>query len=314
MFHFSHRILFSVSLSFIVIFLLSSLAIANDWELVKPAAGKKITLKIDGKTRNYWRIDRKEPVIINVTGPGQLKIITRMVLPNEKQEDVYSFVLYIDGKRQPLIARATQYSKSVSNAKFKDQRLGESRSVFYKVPAGDHEYKLTLSKDFKEKIYARPFVANGSEKKTNYIAYLPRFFPEEVRISVKEHEYIYYRTNKDKPIELEVIGPTKVKCISRLEYDDSMRGKQNYRIQVTEGDKVIQTDFFNSEISSIASYIDRSDMVIGKGEVFYIEVPEGKHKYSIFTPDPDTSIIFRFYLPEKDLGNIAAQGSSYVQR
>ncbi|NQU04537.1 MAG: hypothetical protein HQ568_00480 [Calditrichaeota bacterium] len=306
----SRFLLFILLLSYLV----STPAIAKDWKLIKPVEGKKISLLIKDKQRSYWKISSEDTLIIKTVGPGELKISTRMVLSSKKKEGVYSFKTYLDGKRQPLTARATEYTKSAVNAKFSKQRLGQSRSIIYQVAEGEHEYKFMLPKDSKKKVYVRPFILTDEKDKTNYIAYLPRSFPEEVRIIVNEREYIYYRSSSDKPIELEVIGPTEVKCVSRLEFDVTMHGNQNYRLQIAEKDSIILTSFFKGEISSTASYIGNSNMVIGKGAVVFFSVPEGKHKYHISTPDQNTSVLFRFYLPEKDLGNVIQQDTSYSQR
>ncbi len=276
---------------------------AGEWKLIKPVSGKKDVLEISGKKRSYWRLDKDNPLVVKAVGPGELKIYTRMELAQKKNEGVYSFITLIDGERQPLTARATEYTKSAENPKQENQRLGESRTILYDIPQGEHEYRFEVSEDSKDVIYARLLVSNQHEVEISYIAYLPRSFPKEVRITVKEREYIYYRSDINEYIELEVIGPTRIKCVSRLEFDHSMRGKKPYRVQVSQNSHIILTDFFNAEISGTASYSEKSDKVLGKGEIFHIDVPEGKHRYRISTPDPDISLIFRFYLPEKDLGN-----------
>ncbi len=276
---------------------------ASEWKLVKPVSGKKDVLEINGKKRSYWRLDKDNPLVVKTVGPGELKVYTRMELKQEQNEGIYGFITLIDGERQPLTARATEYSKSTNNPKQKNQRFGKSRKIFYDIPPGEHKFRFEVSEDSKDVIYARFLVSNQHEEEISYIAYLPRSFPEEVRITVKEREYIYYRSNISEYIELEVIGPTRVKCVSRLEFDHSMRGKKPYRVQVSQNSHVILTDFFNAEISGTATYSEKSDKVLGKGEIFFIDVPEGKHRYQISTPDPDISVIFRFYLPEKDLGN-----------
>ena len=284
--------------------LFSVKSFAADWKPIKPTTGKKVTLEISGKKRSYWKLDQKKTVLIRITGPGELKIITRMELNGDRIEDVYSFITYIDGKKQPLIARATEYSSSVVNPKTNKLRIGKSRTIIYDVADGEHEYRFSLKRDSKNTVYIRPLASNHVVKEDiSYVAYLPRSFPEEVRITVKEREYIYYRCSSESTVELEVIGPTRVKCISRLEFNHSMRGNKPYRMQVLEGSDLILTDFFNAEISGTAEYSQQADMILGKGDTFYIDVPSGKHRYMISTPDSDISVILRFYVPESDLGN-----------
>ena len=278
-------------------------ALADGWKLLQSVDGKRVMLKIKGKRRSYWKLDRDNPIAVRIKGETEIKVYTRMELKEKQKEGIYSFITYIDGKQQPLIARATQYSTSAKIPWRKDHRLGQSRVIYYNVPDGEHEYRFTVQGDSENVIYFRFLVPDQKTEDVSYVAYLPCSFPEEVRITVKEREYIYYRTNISKYIEIEVIGPTKVKCVSRLEFNHTMRGNKPYRVQVAENDKVVLTDFFNAVISGTANYSTKSDKVLGKGDIFFIDVPEGRHRYRISTPDPDISVIFRFYLPEKDLGN-----------
>ena len=279
-------------------------AFATDWKLLKPSKGKKVSLNISGKKRTYWKMDKSNQIVVNITGPSELKMITRMVLPGDEKEGVYSFITHLNDEKLPLTARATQYSMSTKYPKISDQRIGQSRTIILNIAPGENKYTFSLPEDTQNVVYAR-FLAPDIKPKENisYIAFLPRSFSDEVKITVKEHEYIYYRSNAEKPVEIEVIGPSKIKCISRLEIDYKMRGNKPYRIQVVEGDSIVLTDFFTAEISATAEYLEKSEKVIGKGEVLYIDVPEGVHRYSVSTPDPDQNVIFRFYIPEKDLGN-----------
>ena len=77
-------------LSFFLCSLFFTQAVADDWELIKPVSGNKINLEVDGKKRSYWKIDHKRPVVIKVTGPGELKVLTRMVMPDNQKEGIYS--------------------------------------------------------------------------------------------------------------------------------------------------------------------------------------------------------------------------------
>jgi len=291
-------------LIWILVVWFASVASAGNWMLVDSVDGKKVTLKVSDKKRIYYQLDKDNPIVVKIADQSELKLITRMVLPNMEKEGIYSFVTRLDGEKLPLTARATEYIKSTKNPKKKKQRIGQSRTIIFDVPPSEHEYSFSVSKESRNKtIYIRFLVPNHDKKDITYIAYLPRTLSEEVRIIVKEREYIYYRSTTTQPIELDVIGPTRVKCISRLEIDHSMRGSKPYRVQVTEGNEVIMTNFFNAQISGTTTYAEKSDMVLGRGETLFIDVPQGGHRYQISTPDQDISVIFRFYLPEKDLGN-----------
>jgi len=305
----STRIVLSICLTGLVGISTVDNAAAGDWQLVKPKSCKTVMLKIKGKDRTYWKLTQEKPVVLKTVGPGELKVITRAVIPGDKGEQIYDFITYRDEKRYRT-ARATAVSSIAKNPGREKERLGESRSVVFNIPEGEHRFRFTLPKGSKHTVYARFLVSNGKTEDVTYVAYLPRSYTEEVRIAVKEREYIYYRCQVDHPVELEVIGPTRIKGIARLEFDHSMRGDRPYRLQVSEGDKVVQTYPFTARISGTATYTKSFNKILGKGDTFYIDVPPGKHRYRITTPDSGINVLLRFYLPQSDLGNETDTGVS----
>ena len=259
-------------------------------------------MKVNGKNRLYWNLSRKNPVLLNVVGPASLKMMTRAILSGDKEEVLFGVIPYIDGKRQRTIGRATSDAKSVLNPQKPEERIGNGRTLVFQVPEGAHEYKFLPSRENAGKVYARFLLAEQIDPDTKYIAYLPRSFPAEIPITIKEREYLYYRCWDDSPVELEVIGPTQIKGIARFEFDHTMRGDKPFRIQVSENGKIIMTRPFTAEISATAAYNEPSDKLIGKGETFFINVPPGRHRYQITTPEKGTTVLLRFYLPQKALG------------
>ncbi|MDP8228545.1 MAG: hypothetical protein P9M15_03735 [Candidatus Electryoneaceae bacterium] len=280
-----------------------ALADSNEWQFVKPYKGKKVTLDIGENQRSYWQLDKKKSVSIKVIGPAELKVITRAVIPEGDSEVVFGFVIIRDGEVRNLIGRATSIARSVTRTSRSDEQIGESRVVIFNVPEGEHQYSLRLPKKTDVGVYVRLFTLQEAPPEVPYIAYLPRTFPEETSIAVREREYIYYRVQEGQSVEIEVIGPTRIKGISRLEFDHSMRGDKPYRIQIKERNRIISTKPFTGAISGTASYIETTDKLVGKGDTFYINVPAGRHRYEVTTPDNGMAVLLRFYLPQCDLGN-----------
>lgn len=282
-------------------------ATARKWKEVTPEDAKAVTIQTKKSAPQYYSLDGKRPLAVKVTGPGAFRVYSRAVLPDAKKEGIYGIVVLRDGEKRYLISRTAKHStaKVVGSEKV---RVGVPKSVTLKVPAGEHEFQVTTPHDAKRPVYVRFLLAERAKKKAtgekiNYIAYLPRKFGEEVRIVVKEQEYIYYRATVSSPVELEVIGPTRIKGVSRLEFDHTMHGDKPYRVQASENSNVIQTSPFTGKISGTATYSKPTEKVIGQGDTFFINVPEGKHRYIVTTPDKGSSVLLRFYLPEKALGN-----------
>lgn len=276
---------------------------ATKWNLVKPSSGKHLKLNIAGQERSYWELQLEKPLTIEVEGPVELKVYTRSALPKKQSDVLYGFVSVIDDGKRYFIGRGSSYEKGISNPKKSSQRIAESRSVILDVPAGTHKYEFTLPEQAQAPVYARFLIPDGKDVNPSYIAYLPRKYLQEVQLEIKERQYIYYRADSENAVELEVIGPTRIRGLARLEFDHSIRGDKHFRIQVRENKKVISTNPMIAKVSGTATYTVTTDKVTARGENFYIDVPEGKHVYEVLTPDPGISILFRFYLPQKDLGN-----------
>lgn len=306
---------FLTLIAFLLIFGNFSDVFASGWDVVKPTVGKQVKLQISEKTRRYYELSQTDTTFVEVEGPTTLNILTRAVLYGKKRDVLYGMIVYRDGGDRSFIGRGSSVANAVSTLKKSDQRIAESRSVHFKVPAGKHVYSIILPKEVDKPVYARFLVPEVKKTESNYIAFLPRTFSEEVRLDIREQEYIYYRATSDSPVELDVIGTTRIRGVARLEFDHSIRGDQPYRIQISENNSIISTIPITAKISGTASYVDPGTKVPSRGENFYINVPSGVHKYKISIPDPGISVLFRFYIPQKDLKNsVTPKNTSHTGR
>jgi hypothetical protein len=88
-----------------------------------------------------------------------------------------------------------------------------------------------------------------------------------------------------------------------MEYDNTMRGDQNFQFQVLEGDQVVETYSVSTVLSDVARYIQPTMTLVSRGEKVYFDVPEGSHSYRIKLLDGDRTALIKFLIPVKDLGN-----------
>jgi len=292
----------------------AALGSPKTWSSLTPSNGTPVTIESKKSKQDYYAFSKSTPSTVKVTGPGRLRVVTRAVLPGKKKEGIYGFVVIRDGEDRQLLSKTTKKA-GAKLLSAPSTRLGKPKSVTLKVPAGDHEYQVSLPNDAKHDCFVRfQFTESKGKKKakdkTEYVAYLPRKFAEEVKIQVKEQEFICYRASSDKPVELEVNGPTNLKVVARLEFDHTMRGDKPFRVQVMEDNNIVQTNPFNGKISATAAYSKPSDKVIGRGNSFFVAVPEGKHRYLVTTPDKGNTVLLRFYMPQKDLGIESKSGKT----
>jgi hypothetical protein len=81
-----------------------------------------------------------------------------------------------------------------------------------------------------------------------------------------------------------------------------MKGRIQYRVQVKENNKVINTYQLSSRRSEVTVYEDDNTLIPGKGCEFVIEVPKGNHTYEILSLDQDkNTVLGRLLIPKKDV-------------
>jgi len=106
----------------------------------------------------------------------------------------------------------------------------------------------------------------------------------------------------EKPLKVDIIGPTELRVLTRTENHFQMKGRINYRVQVKENGSVINTYQLYSKVSEVAVYKDEKDLIPGVACEFVIYVPKGNHVYEIVPLDKDKSTLLgRLLIPVKDV-------------
>lgn len=268
---------------------------------------KKVTTLVSEKSRSYYSLDHEQASVVILRGPGVLRVMTRSrFVSGEKSKSLdYKINYAIDGGEWQSVELNGEKS---GNAHYKNTALGIPGDMVdfeIELDRGDHTIEFLLN-DNKIAVAARYKLIPKKAKKLDWIAYCPLQPSEPVDLISRESSVSYYRFSMDKPIKIEVNGPTQVRVLTRIENHYHMKGRILYRLQVTENNEVINTYQLSSVRSEIAVYKDHKDLIPGKAREFVIQVPKGKHTYEIQPLDKDKSTVLgRFLLPRKDvkLGN-----------
>lgn len=280
---------------------------------INPAAGtkvlkpnnfdKKVTVIISGKEKSYYSLSSKHSSIINAKGPGRLKIITRPAFTSDKIISLnYSVYYRING--QEKINENFRNVKKSSDAKFKnavDGFAGNAGEIIINLERGVHTIEI-WSTGTKTAVYARYLFTSVKEKKIDWVPLSPLRPNEPVNLVTNENVVTYYRFNEDKPLKVRINGPTVLRILSRVENHYYMKGRINYRLQVSEDGKLKNTYLLNSIRSDVTTYKKKCGSVPGKAKEIIINVPEGKHIYKIIPLDKDkSSVLARILFPKKDV-------------
>jgi len=271
---------------------------------LKPANSQKtVAIKIADKTRNYYALGSDKACTITLQGPGKLKVNTRAQIPAGTASIAGYEVLYtIDGGVQKRAAMsAVKFSDKAAYADASLGVPGQLKSIEITLGRGNHSIEFKL-KDNKTNVAARYVFTPTRGKKMDWIAYSPMPPSEPVDLISREATVGYYRFSMEKPLKVEINGPSELRVLTRIENHFQMKGRIHYRLQVKEDGTVINTYQLSSNRSETTVYKENKAMIPGKACEFVIGVPKGRHTYIIAPMDQDKSTLLgRLLIPKKDV-------------
>ena len=297
----------NIFLSFLILVLMVSNLLgqtSTKSRYVKPTVyQKRVTTIVSEKTRYYYSLNNTTPSTINIQGPGKLRIITRgRFVSGEGKKIEYKVLYNIDGSSENIIefsgversSKATYLVGSLGSP-------GQLQDFEIDLGRGNHTIEFYLDES-SIPVATRYLMIPSKKKKQDWIAFSPKLPSEPVDLITRESTVNYYRFSNHNPLKVDIVGPTELRVLTRIENHYQMKGRIHYRIQVKEENNVINTYQLSSRRSEITSYKNDNELIPGKACEFVINVPSGQHTYEISPLDKDkNSLLGRFLLPEKDI-------------
>ena len=264
---------------------------------------KKVNTIVSDKSRNYYSLNNEKSSIINIQGPGKLRVITRgRFIPGESDKISYKIKYAIDGGEQKVV-KISDVRRS-DEAIYLNETLGVPgylKDFEIELGRGYHNIEFKLMND-NIPVAARYNFLPTKAKKQEWIAFCPLRPSEPVDLISRESTVNYYRFSMEKPLKVEINGPTELRVLTRIENHYQMKGRIHYRVQVKENNNVKSTYQLSSRRSEVAVYKDHTELIPGKACEFVIDVPKGRHVFEISPLDKDKSTLLgRFLLPKKDV-------------
>jgi hypothetical protein len=265
-------------------------------------ASEKFFVIKSGKAKIYYVIPQKDASIISVKGPGKLSIGTRARFNNGSTQYDYTIYYTIDGgKSNQVNFTNVGKEKEIKFQNNADGVPGLSKKIIIELGPGQHTIKFRRGND-KPEIIARYMFTKYKAKKLTWVMLSPAPPNEPIDLVTKENVVHYYRFSQKNPLKINIIGPTIVRVLTRFENHFNMKGRIDYRLQLKENGSVIHTYLLSSTFSDVTTYKHEDKLIPGKATEFYIEVPAGKHKYTIIPIDEDkNNILARVLFPKKDV-------------
>ncbi|QQS37917.1 MAG: hypothetical protein IPM56_08255 [Ignavibacteriales bacterium] len=289
----------------LVLFLVFSfISVHAESKVLKPVNAKsKTVILISGKARDYYSVGIRNASLIEVKGPGKLKIISRPQFKQNYSSTISYKIFYrIDGGDRKSV-QFDDVQKS-TKAKYKVDTLstpGDEGEITINLGSGEHNIKVWIEND-NPKVDARYIFTPKEEKELTWISINPLEPNEPVNLLADEEEVKYYRFSEANPLKIKITGPTKLRLLSRIENHYTMKGRINYRIEVKEDKKVKHTYQLNSIRSETTCYKKDGSKIPGKAKEIVFNVPKGTHYYQITPLDKDKSTVLgRVLFPKKDI-------------
>ncbi len=221
--------------------------------------------------REYLLLEKDKPIIFKVDGPTYLRVYTRLVYPKgAKGVAIYKLILEEDEQQERIITKKTELS---DKAYLDGKRLGKWRSFLIEVPPGKHTYKLGIWKSPSPQIAIR--IRRTAPPVWKELS--PLSSAEVLTAYEAEKKTNYYLLETGKTIKFRVDGPKRIKVVVRLNFDDSMGEEGGFTIAVKENGNDIERASFKTYRSDEVRWKNRKDVVPGKAQTFYFEIPKGKH-------------------------------------
>ena len=271
---------------------------------IAPINGTVISVTVKGDEKNYYALPKAKPLRIKVDGPASLETLTRLSMPKGNASmEKYSIKVTEGTQLVKLYSTSTERS----DASYKNSHYvpGKSRKFTIDVPNGTHTYVYQLDDCNADEAAVRFSIrSKGGTPGTRGSALEPLSYDKVVTAIVSENLITYYVSSKEKYVNLRVIGPTRLQIISRLNFEPAMKGEQSYLLSIWEGnDKVLMKPLSTTKSLGI-NYEEWKDVVPGKVDKIYLDVPKGEHMYKFRLEETVAhSVSLKFSIPKKDLGN-----------
>lgn len=274
---------------------------ASKWKSVAPSScTSQSPLMVDGKQVTYCRFDAERPLSFSVQGPGRVKILTRLVIPNDREKDSYGVTVMRDGAAERTKEFDTVPSGRAFYVALDSVRPGVIRRIYVDVPTGAHTYELR-AEGF-GRVDARVYASTDPD--ADRVSFAPRDGPSVETLLSGDKELTYYLLTKSAPVVLDVVGPTTIRVNTRLLFDQTTSKRESYVLGVREPGAPEVLYKIETTPSETVVCRDRGDLLPGALRHFMLDVGPGAHAYEFRLVDTTArALALRFHIPRGDIAN-----------
>jgi len=268
--------------------------------VLSPEHGVQISLVIGDNVSPYYKLVVDSAAYVRVTGPGELKFVTRFSIPTGARRDARCSIKVSDG-----VKRVAEIDTTVgaSDATWQDEpfRPGKAFRFSVKVPEGEHRYRVDLTSPVKSFAGVRYLFSTGGGRQPKSPVY-PIDMLGATSIALKEKLVDFFLADTVRPVKVRVIGPTRLRIVTRLAYSGVMKGPQKYSVLIAIDSKPASQQALETSKSPATFFTNHKEWSVGKSHTVYTNIPEGAHEVSVLlrsTLAPAMAV--RFTIPKEDI-------------
>ncbi|MCC6739286.1 MAG: hypothetical protein IT452_09585 [Planctomycetia bacterium] len=267
------------------------------WSSVKPTGSPaSVKLVSAGKTFTYYAFDG-EGASVRVKGPVRLRISVRAHFSaGETGKRALALDVSVDGAEPKTTRFECRRSKETTYAEgAAGEAPGGREEMILDLTEGEHTVRAKTD----VKAWGS-FAVPSRKKKILRTDMAPDSFERAVEEVSQERERTWYFGTQEKPVVLEVTGPTTLRVYAALNFDASMRTATDWKLEALLDGSVAAEKTWKSSRSHTRSYPDEKTLVPGQMESFDLPVPAGRHRIEL-KPSGSLSAAFRLLIPTSDV-------------
>jgi hypothetical protein len=278
-------------------------AAATSWVSVKDLdGGQAVCLRSGGGQFEYRALVAGDEATCTVDGPRRVKIVSRYMFADSDAKRVpYDVTVSLDGRQ--ILSKASTGRPHADYVRCDDGgRVGSLRRAYVDVPAGRHHLVVRTATAGAGEVALRVF-REVRRKRERWVAFAPASY-DEIRTLQFESgaQSRYYHFDAGVPLVIDVAGPTTLRLATRLDFDHTMNGSQNYTLDVTIDEAPWQQFHFDAGELTSAVYLERADILPGVRREARIDVPRGRHRVTVRCVRPEAcGIAAMVHIPKSDL-------------
>jgi hypothetical protein len=246
---------------------------------LKPSGKSEVLkLQVGKKSSRYYKASKAAPVEFAVTGRTSVRVLSRIVLgTGTTPPAAYSLKIELDGKVVQTVKLAVKMSAKATLA---GARLGVVKKVVVPVPAGKHRLRLSPLEDGVS-LAVRGLRGTAAKKSAALVPFAPESYERVLRLHLKDEESTVYRFTPEKPVEMALLGPLRLKVETRLDFSMANGVTQNYVVQARVDGQIKESFPLKSRASHVASYPEMGEVVPGMARPFELKLPSGSHRLAL---------------------------------